>query len=77
MLLRDKATGGLVEILVDREILDPNISQVTGRYSSGELDAELRLFYKVELQFCSGEPLPRCWTDPRHGGRSGGAGCLP
>ena len=69
MLLKERTSGELVETLVDAELLDPNLTLITGRYDAGDDLPDPRMFSKSNLVFRSGEALPRCWTDPDYAGR--------
>jgi len=64
VFLKERKTGELVEVLDVREVCDPFQTGITGRYNAGEELPDPGRFVKTDLVFCSGEPLPRCWTDP-------------
>ena len=66
MYLKERSSRDLVEILDISAIIDPCISQVSGRFHVGEELQEPRDFTKSELIFPSGEALPACWTDPHY-----------
>lgn len=68
MFLKDKRNGDLVEVLSVEALFDPNLDAINGRYHAGEEMPESQGFAKAELQFPSGESLPRCWTDPTYRG---------
>jgi len=63
MYLRDKQSGDLVEVLDTMAMVDPCIEKLEGRFHAGEELQEAASFTKGELEFPSGEPLPRCWID--------------
>ena len=63
MFLRDKKTGDAVEITDVAALFDPCADAVRGRFHAGEEMQEVENFAKTGLEFPSGEPLPRCWTD--------------
>ena len=65
MYLKHKVAGSMVEILDVALLCDPCREEVPGRYHSGEELQEPMEFKKRELNFPSGEALPRCWLD-RH-----------
>ena len=66
MYLKERSSGDLVEILDMTAVIDPCISQVSGRFHVGEELQEPQNFTKSELTFPSGEALPACWTDPHY-----------
>jgi hypothetical protein len=63
MFLREKTRGHLVEVLKTEELFDPVKSEFTGRLNYGEDLPDPQMFKKSDVEFPSGEPLPRCWTD--------------
>ena len=63
MSLRDKGSGDLVEVLDVMAMVDPCIEELKGRFHAGEELQEAASFTKGELEFPSGEALPRCWID--------------
>lgn len=65
MYLKHKVSGSLVEILDVAALCDPCRETVPGRYHAGEELQEPMDFSKQELDFPSGEALPRSWVD-RH-----------
>jgi hypothetical protein len=66
MLLKDQATGKLVEVLALSDLYSPRHTDVVGRLHYGEEPQDPSRFEKAKLRFASGEPLPRCWTDPHY-----------
>ena len=66
MLLRQKSTGHMLEVADLIELMNLNHAEVPGRIQEGEEQQDLEPFRKSELVFLSGEPLPRCWTDPHY-----------
>lgn len=64
MLLAEKSTGHVIEVLDIQALLDPLDSTVRGSLHYGEEAQDPELFAKSELSFPSGEALPQCWTDP-------------
>lgn len=66
MLLKEKTSGHMVEILELIELLNLNSDEVTGCYQEGEEAQDPKKFKKTDLVFLSGEELPRCWTDPHY-----------
>lgn len=64
MFLKQRTDGELVEVLDTSSLADPFRVEITGRYNAGEEMPDPRTFAKADLVFCSGEALPRCWTDP-------------
>ncbi|HHH38020.1 MAG TPA: acetyltransferase [Sedimenticola sp.] len=63
MFLKHKSNGKLVEVLGLKDLFNPNHPKVVGRYNAGEELQDPEQFSKEELEFLSGEPLPRCWLD--------------
>jgi hypothetical protein len=68
MLLKDTETGWLVEVLDLGALYNPFAAQVLGQHCAGEELQDPTYFLKSQLVFPSGEPLPRCWLDPRYRG---------
>ena len=68
MYLKNTTTGDMVEVLDIAGLIDPNITAVAGRYHAGEEMQEPANFNKSDLQFPSGEALPRCWIDSSYRG---------
>jgi len=64
MLLMEKETGHLIEVIEPTEVFDPFKDSFTGRLDFGEDVAEPDSFKKAMVSFLSGENLPRCWVDP-------------
>lgn len=64
MLLAEKSTGHLIEIMDMKTLIDPNRAKVRGSLHYGEEAQDPEPLLKTELAFPSGEPLPVCWTDP-------------
>ena len=64
MYLRDKRSGDLVEVLDTSVLVDPCVAELEGRFHAGEELQDAARFSKSELEFPSGEALPRCWIDP-------------
>ena len=66
MLLRQKSTGHMLEVLDIVELMNLNHKDVPGRIQEGEEQQDTARYKKTDLVFLSGEPLPRCWTDPHY-----------
>jgi hypothetical protein len=66
MLLKEKKTGHMVEVLSIIDLINLNRDEVVGRYQEGEEVQDPMKFRKSDLIFLSGEALPRCWTDPHY-----------
>lgn len=75
MFLKERKSGELVEVLDTQALFDPFKTKIQGRYNAGEELPEPQTFVKDELEFLSGESLPRCWVDAHYRdheiGRSG------
>jgi len=63
MFLKTRQDGSLMEVMNLKQLFDPFASGVDGRLHAGEEVQDLETFQKNELQFPSGEALPRCWVD--------------
>jgi hypothetical protein len=63
MFLKQSSTGKLVEVLSLNDLFNPNHPKLVGRYHAGEELQDAENFAKGDLEFLSGEVLPRCWTD--------------
>ncbi len=63
MYLRDKKSGDLVEVLDVAAMVDPCSNALQGRFHAGEELQDPASFDKGDLEFPSGEALPRCWVD--------------
>ena len=63
MFLQQKAGGKMVEVLGLKDLFNPNHPHIVGRYNAGEELQEAEKFAKADLEFLSGEPLPKCWLD--------------
>ncbi|MDX1757429.1 MAG: acetyltransferase [Marinobacter sp.] len=70
MLLAEKSTGHLVEILDLQSLFNPFEPAVQGCLHFGEEAQDPEQFDKGKLEFPSGEPLPLCWTDANYRGRT-------
>ncbi|HAG85862.1 MAG TPA: acetyltransferase [Cyanobacteria bacterium UBA11162] len=66
MLLTEKQSGELVEILEIEDLLNPNQDTITGQIQGGQSEQPPDSFEKKDLVFPSGEGLPRCWLDPNY-----------
>ena len=66
MLLKQKSTGHMVEVLSLVDLINLNRDEVVGRYQEGEDVQDPLKIKKADLIFLSGEALPRCWTDPHY-----------
>ena len=63
MLLQEKKTGKLVEIMDFQSLINPMRHEITIRVQAGEEEQDPEPKRKNELIFLSGEDLPRCWLD--------------
>lgn len=66
MLLKEKSSGHMVDVLSLMDLINLNRDVIIGRYQEGEDVQEPMKFSKENLVFLSGEALPRCWTDPHY-----------
>jgi len=63
MLLKDKKTGNLVEVMDIQSLIDPNDSEIEIQIQAGEEEQDPEPMGKKNLSFPSGEDLPICWLD--------------
>ena len=63
MFLKRKDNDDMIEIIDMETLADPAEMSVTGRRHAGEEMQDKERFEKAELEFPSGEALPRCWLD--------------
>jgi hypothetical protein len=66
MFLKHADNGRLVEVLGLADLFNPNHAGLVGRYHAGEELQDPEKFAKRDLQFPSGETLPRCWLDSHY-----------
>ncbi|MEH2314020.1 MAG: acetyltransferase [Nostoc sp.] len=66
MLLQEKESGNLVEILDIEALFSPKETTVKGQYQVGEEEQDPESFEKRKLNFPSGESLPQCWIDTNY-----------
>ncbi|WP_020408367.1 hypothetical protein [Hahella ganghwensis] len=66
MLLKEKSGGHIVEIERFHDLCDPVKTHVKGCLEYGEELQDAEMYEKAGLTFLSGEPLPKCWTDPHY-----------
>ena len=66
MLLKEKSSGDLLEVVELSDLFNLNHPEIIGRYQGGEEQQDPEKFKKADLKFLSGEELPRCWTDPHY-----------
>ncbi|TVQ20212.1 MAG: acetyltransferase [Leptolyngbya sp. DLM2.Bin15] len=63
MLLQEKRTGKLVEVIDFESLINPMRSEITIRLQAGEEKQDPEAKQKTNFVFPSGEDLPRCWLD--------------
>ena len=66
MLLKEKSSGHLLEVLSLNDLFNLFEERIVGRFHYGEEVQDPEKFDKSDLVFLSGEDLPRCWTDPHY-----------
>ena len=66
MFLKVKTNADLIEVLSMRDLFDPFMVDLVGRYQRGEEVQDPEKFAKSDLVFPSGEALPQCWVDPHY-----------
>jgi hypothetical protein len=63
MILQDKQTGALIEVMDTEELINPSHDKIKGRIQEGQEEQPPEDIGKDTLVFPSGEELPRCWRD--------------
>ncbi|MFI9651859.1 acetyltransferase [Guyparkeria halopsychrophila] len=63
MFLKRKDNDNMIEIIDLETLADPALPSVMGRQHAGEEMQDEESVEKADLEFPSGEPLPRCWID--------------
>ncbi len=66
MYLKEKTSGDLVEVMDMAAMIDPGQDHLKARFHAGEEMQDPASFSKEDLEFPSGEALPRCWIDPAY-----------
>ena len=66
MFLQQKQNHEMLEVLSLKELFDPFTTSLVGRYQHGEEVQDPEKFEQTNLQFLSGEQLPRCWLDAHY-----------
>ncbi len=66
MFLRHLKTGHTIEVTDLAELGNPCHATITGQEHFGEEVQAPETYSKHDLIFLSGEPLPRCWSDPNY-----------
>lgn len=66
MFLQQKQNHEMLEVLSLKELFDPFTTSLVGRYQHGEEVQDPEKFEKTNLQFLSGEQLPKCWLDAHY-----------
>jgi hypothetical protein len=66
MLMRDSKSNNLIKMDGVEDLMNPFKTKISGRSQSGEEEQDKATYTKEGLVFPSGEPLPRCWTDPEY-----------
>lgn len=63
MFLKHKPSSNIVEVMDLEALFDPFRTDFKGRFHAGEEMQDPTGFHKTDMQFLSGEHLPRCWLD--------------
>ncbi|MBE9184679.1 acetyltransferase [Microcoleus sp. LEGE 07076] len=66
MLLQEKESGDLIEIIDIATLVSPTKTEVGGKSQAGQEEQEPTTFEKSKLVFPSGEVLPRCWIEENY-----------
>ncbi|MGB3202518.1 MAG: acetyltransferase [Nodosilinea sp.] len=64
MFVKNAQDQTLIKVINIDELFDPMQDQVQGQDQSGQEEQPPQAFSKSQLQFPSGEALPKCWVDP-------------
>ncbi|MGB3138860.1 MAG: acetyltransferase [Nodosilinea sp.] len=64
MFVKNAQDQTLIKVIDVEELFDPLRDQVHGQQQAGEEEQPPQAFPKSQLQFPSGETLPKCWVDP-------------
>lgn len=64
--VQDDDGFGIIEIMELKQLFDPFAKTFCARLHGGEELQDQQDYLKKDLSFPSGEPLPRCWYDPRY-----------
>lgn len=63
---KHKPSGDLLRVDDVATLVDPQASHVRAQDQAGQEQQDPIEFPKAELEFPSGEALPRCWIDARY-----------
>jgi hypothetical protein len=66
MLLKHRNTGHIVAVDDLQDLINVFHPRVLARDQVGEEEQDAEPIMKCDLTFLSGEPLPRCWSDPHY-----------
>ncbi|MBW4552279.1 MAG: acetyltransferase [Aphanocapsa sp. GSE-SYN-MK-11-07L] len=66
MLLKEKDSGLLIEVLDLEALFLPTHDDVLGQKQAGEEEQDPELYLKSKLMFPSDENLPKCWLNPNY-----------
>jgi hypothetical protein len=66
MLLKNKDTGNLVEVMDVQSLINPVTDEIIIQIQEGEEKQDPEPLPKCNLSFPSGEDLPRCWLDANY-----------
>lgn len=66
MLLKQRTSGHMIEVVNLIDLIDLNSDEVLGRVQEGEEVQDPDQYRKQDLVFLSGEELPKCWSDPHY-----------
>jgi hypothetical protein len=69
MLLQDKETGTLVEVMDFQSLINTSESQIVIQMQEGQEEQDPETLQKKNLSFPSGEDLPICWVDANYRNR--------
>ncbi|MBN7798707.1 acetyltransferase [Parahaliea mediterranea] len=64
MFLRQRSSGHIVAVVDPEQLFSIFHDKILARDQVGEEEQDPEPIAKSDLVFLSGEPLPRCWTDP-------------
>ncbi len=66
MILQDKDTGTMIEVMDIDSLISPTKDSIPARVQEGQEEQNPESYRKANLVFPSGESLPRCWLDANY-----------
>lgn len=66
MILQDKNTGTMIEVMDIDSLISPAKDAIPAKVQEGQEEQNTESYNKANLVFPSGESLPRCWLDANY-----------